>query len=110
MVESANRISMPPAVQKSAEEIVHTIERNPLPSALTVFGLGVGLGLLATILITLEQQAPPEPWPRRYRREAMDRASSAMDRASHVSSDVASIAQQAAKHAVDGVMSVLRRN
>jgi len=110
MVESANRISMPPAVRQSAEEIVHTIERNPMPSALTVFGLGVGVGLLATILITMEQEAPPEPWPRRYRRQAMDSASNAVDRASHVSGEVANIAQQAAKHAVDSVLHMLRRN
>jgi hypothetical protein len=109
MVESGNRISMPPAVRQSADEIVHTIERNPLPSALTVFGLGVGVGLLATILLSMEQEEP-EPWPRRYRRQAMDRASYAADRASHVSGDVANIAQQAAKHAVDGVMHLLRRN
>ena len=103
MVESGNRISMPPAVSRSAEEIVHTIERNPLPSAMTVFGLGVGVGLLATLLISMEQEQPPEPWPRRYRRQAMDRAS-------HVPQEVATIAQQAAKHAVDSVMHLLRRN
>jgi hypothetical protein len=67
------------------------------------------VGLLATILLSMEQEEP-EPWPRRYRRQAMDRASYAADRASHVSSDVANIAQQAAKHAVDGVMHLLRRN
>lgn len=102
MAESANRINMPPAVQRSADELVHTIERNPLPSAVTVFGLGVGVGLLATILLTLEHEPEPEPWPRRYRRQAMDRAS-------HVSDNVAHVAQQAARQAIDGVMHLIRR-
>lgn len=110
MVESGNRISMPPAVQRSADELVHTIERNPLPSAMTVFGLGVGVGLLATLLLSMEQQAPPEPWPRRYRKQAMHRASNVANQASRLPSEVADIAQQAARHAVDSVVHLLRRN
>ena len=102
MVESANRINMPAAVSRSGEELVHTIERNPLPSALTVFALGVGVGLVATVLLTLEHEEP-EPWPRRYRRQALDAAS-------HVPENVAHVAQQAARQALDGVMHLIRRN
>ncbi len=64
MVESANRISMPSSVQNSAEELVHTIERNPLPSALTVFGLGVGLAglFLVAPLVAVFTQAFASGW------------------------------------------------